>query len=92
MKENHKTFVFVIVAAMAALVAWEPWRPALSTNAAPEEVGTKLFPEFKDPLAARSLEVVTFNEVDATLRDFKVAQVNGLWSIPSHSDYPADAA
>jgi hypothetical protein len=92
MQENHKTFAFVIVAAMAALVAWEPWRPSLSLDAAPEEAGAKLFPEFKDPLAAKSLEVVTFNDVDATLRDFKVAQVNGLWSIPSHSDYPADAA
>ncbi len=92
MQENHKTLTFVLVAAMAALVAWEPWRPAVSTDAPPEEVGTKLFPDFKDPLAAKSLEVVTFNEVDATLRDFKVAQVNGVWAIPSHSDYPADAA
>ncbi len=92
MKENHKTFAFVLVAAMAALVAWEPWRPSVSTDAAPEEAGAKLFPEFKEPLSARSLEVVTFNEEDATLRDFKVAQVNGLWSIPSHNDYPADAA
>lgn len=92
MKENHKTLTFVLVAAMAALVAWEPWRPPVSTDAPPEEVGTKLFPEFKDPLAAKSLEVVTYNEEDATLRDFKVAQVNGVWAIPSHSDYPADAA
>jgi hypothetical protein len=92
MQENHKTLAFVLVAAMAGLVAWEPWRPSLATQSAPAEVGTKLFPDFKDPLAAKSLEVVTFNEVDASLRDFKVSQVNGLWSIPSHSDYPADAA
>lgn len=92
MQEQHKTLTFVLVAAIAALVAWEPWRPSLSTSNVPEGVGEKLFPEFKDPLAARSLEVVTFNEEDATLRDFKVAQQNGVWSIPSHSDYPADAA
>jgi len=92
MQENHKTLTFVLVAAMAALVAWEPWRPPVSTDAPPEEVGTRLFPDFKDPLAAKSLEVVTFNEEDATLRDFKVAQINGVWAIPSHSDYPADAA
>ena len=59
MQENHKTLTFVLVAAMAALVAWEPWRPPVSTDAPPEEVGTKLFPDFKDPLAAKSLEVVT---------------------------------
>lgn len=92
MQEQHKTLTFVLVAAIAALVAWEPWRPSLSTSNVPEGVGEKLFPEFKDPLAAKSLEVVTFNEEDATLRDFKVAQQNGVWSIPSHSDYPADAA
>jgi len=92
MQEQHKTLTFVLVAAIAALVAWEPWRPSLSTSNVPEGVGEKLFPEFKDPLAAKSLEVVTFNEEDATLRDFKVAQQNGVWSIPSHNDYPADAA
>ncbi|HEY2894408.1 MAG TPA: DUF4340 domain-containing protein [Pirellulales bacterium] len=92
MKEQHKTLTFVLVAAIAGLVAWEPWRPSLLTSNVPEGVGEKLFPEFKDPLAAKSLEVVTFNEEDATLRDFKVAQNNGVWSIPSHSDYPADAA
>lgn len=92
MQEKHKTLAFVLVAAMAALVAWEPWRPAPPSTAAPVDVGQKLFPEFKDPLAAKSLEVVTFNETNATLADFKVAQVNGVWSIPSHNNYPADAA
>lgn len=92
MQDNHKTLAFILVAGMAALVAWEPWRPAPQSTAAPAEIGQKLFPEFKDPLAAKSLEVVTFNEANATLADFKVAQVNGVWSIPSHNNYPADAA
>ena len=54
-------------------------------------MGKKLFPDFENPLAAKSLEVVTFNEDNATIRDFKVAQTKGVWSIPSHSNYPADA-
>ncbi len=90
-KESKKTLIYVLVAGMALLVAWEPWRPAPADTSVPERVGQKLFPDFSNPLAAKSLEVMTFNEADATLRDFKVAQQNGLWSIPSQSGYPADA-
>jgi hypothetical protein len=90
-KETKKTLTYLLVAGMALMVAWEPWRPAPASTAAPELVGQRLFPKFENPLAAKSLEVVTFNEENATVRDFKVAQTNGLWSIPSHSNYPADA-
>ncbi len=90
-KESKKTLIYVLVAGMALLVAWEPWRPAPADTSVPERVGQKLFPDFSNPLAAKSLEVMTFNEADATLRDFKVAQQNGVWSIPSQSGYPADA-
>ncbi len=90
-KENHKTLIYVLVAGMAVLVALEPWRPAPPDHSAPAKVGSKLFDEFKDPLAAKSLEVTKFDEDTATIRPFKVAQVNGVWSIPSHNNYPADA-
>ena len=33
-----------------------------------------------------------FDEDTATLREFEVAEQNGLWSIPSKDGYPADAA
>jgi hypothetical protein len=91
-KENRKTLTFLLVAAMALLVAWEPWRPAPMATDAPADVGQKLFPDFQNPLAAKSLEIVSFDEDTASLSDFRVAQVGGVWSIPSHSDYPADAA
>ncbi len=90
-KENQKTLIYVLVAGMALLVAWEPWRPAPPDHSAPAEVGAKLFRDFKDPLAAKNLEVTKFDEDTATIRPFKVAQVDGVWSIPSHSNYPADA-
>ncbi len=89
--DNKKTTIYVLVAGMALLVAWEPWRPSLTEHDAPAVVGTKVFSNFKDPLAAKSLEVIKFDEDTATIRPFKVAQVNGVWSIPSHSNYPADA-
>jgi hypothetical protein len=90
-KDTKKTLTFVLVAGMAVLVAWEPWRPAPLDTSVPASVGQKLFPDFSNPLAAKSLEIVKFNEETASIRDFKVAQTKGLWSIPSHSDYPADA-
>ncbi len=40
---------------------------------------------------ATSLEIIKFDEETGIPATFKVAQLNGLWSIPSHSDYPADA-
>ncbi len=90
-KERKKTLIFVLVAGMALLVAWEPWRPAPADTSVPERVGQKLFPDFTNPLAAKSLEVVTFDEESAAVSDFRVAQQNGVWSIPSHNNYPADA-
>ena len=91
-KENKKTLTYILVAGMALLVAWEPWRPAPADTSVPDQVGQQVFPKFENPLAAKSLEIVTFNEETAAIRDFKVAQTNGVWSIPSHSNYPADAA
>ena len=53
--------------------------------------GTAFFPGFNDPTMAQSLEVIDFDEETATAHPFKVQVQNGLWSIPSHYNYPADA-
>jgi len=44
-----------------------------------------------DPLAATKLQIVKFNEETASIDTFRVAQIDGVWSIPSRQDYPADA-
>ena len=90
-QETKRTIVYVLVAGMALLVAWEPWYRVPEEQSAPSEAGTKLFPKFTDPLSAASLEVLRYDEATSTIRPFKVAKVNGVWSIPSHSNYPADA-
>ena len=91
MNETAKTGIFVTVAAAVVLTAWIN-RSNLPEAAAPAEMRNQLlFPEFKDPLAAASLEIVEYDESTATPRPFKVAQVKGRWSIPSHDDYPTDA-
>ena len=55
------------------------------------DIGNILFEDFADPLDAKSLEVLRFNEELAEIQQFKVAEIDGVWSIPSHSGYPADA-
>jgi hypothetical protein len=53
--------------------------------------GETLFPAFRDPNGAASLEVIEFDPGTAAVRPFKVQNRNGLWTIPSHYDYPTDA-
>jgi hypothetical protein len=45
---------------------------------------------FTDPNSATTLEVVEFDEDTAAAATFRVTNRNGLWTIPSHHDYPAD--
>jgi len=92
MNEGAKTAIFAGVALLFGCV-WLLARPKeqeLQTN---ELVGEVLFPKFTDAGEAASLEIVRYNEELGELHPFKVAKngKTGLWSIPSHSDYPADA-
>ncbi|MCA9187419.1 MAG: DUF4340 domain-containing protein, partial [Planctomycetales bacterium] len=44
------------------------------------------------PFAAKSLKVVEYNAELGESKSFEVAQLNNQWVIPSHHNYPADAA
>ncbi len=87
--ELKKTAVFGGVALGLALLAFAT-APRRITPKDFVEVGEAFFPEFKDPTAATSLEVVSFDEATASAVPFKVVLKDGKWSIPSHYDYPAD--
>jgi hypothetical protein len=50
-----------------------------------------LFPDLSDAAKAASLEIVKYDEELATLAPFKVVQTGGVWVLPSHQNYPADA-
>ena len=95
MNESSKTAVFVAMAVVIALITLGAWKlTTLPQFSDPEKVameGKQLFPKFTDPLAATSLEIVKYDEQAALPVPFKVAQADDQWSIPSHSDYPADA-
>ncbi|MEE9602105.1 MAG: DUF4340 domain-containing protein, partial [Thermoguttaceae bacterium] len=93
MNEIAKTIVFVIVAAAAlgvALLAVHFGQSQLSVLQPEDMLGKPLFDDF-DPLKVTSLQIDKYDEATGSVTHFKVAQLNGIWSIPSHSDYPADA-
>src|SRR5271169_1389826 len=90
MNERNKTLAFVGFAALVGAVAWAT-QPTAIVDKLDAEVGTKFFPKFENPLAAKTLEITEFDEDQGALIPFKVTQVNGIWTIPSHSNYPADA-
>lgn len=90
MSDGLKTAVMVAVAA-ALVGAVYLTRATPSMQAAFSDVGEEFFAGFTDPLAARSLEVVEFDEATAAFRPFKVEFDGTRWRIPSHHNYPATA-
>jgi hypothetical protein len=94
-KEPQKTGIFAAIALVALVAALlsQPQRSTVDTSGAKAMVGKELFPEFTDPLAASSLSLVKFDEGLGTLAEFEVRKdtQSGLWTIPSHAGYPADA-
>lgn len=90
MNENKKTLVFVGVAVLAVGIAWAS-RPYVPSAGKDDVVNQPLAADLKDPLLAKSLEIIDFDESTGNQKVFKVAQVKGVWSLPSHYNYPADA-
>jgi len=92
MKESNRTLVYVAVAAASVGLAFAT---RYATEPAPlaefVNVGEPFYPTFENPNEAKSLEVIAYNEDTATIKDFRVEFKDGLWRIPSHHDYPADA-
>jgi hypothetical protein len=91
MSENAKTISFVLIGLVAISIG------ILSAPSAAEVdegtlVGTELTKKFDNPEEAKRLRIVRFDEDTATLREFEVAEQDGLWTIPSKDGYPADAA
>jgi len=72
---------------------WLQVRPAVKGRDAGTEtaVGKPLFADLSDAAKAASLEILSFDEDTATLSPFKVVKSGGVWVLPSHQNYPADA-
>lgn len=89
MNETRKTIYYIVTALVLVVLAWLTI-PRQYTPEAFLDQGQKFFPEFTDPNAATSLEVVDWDEASGRAKPFKVQFKNGRWTIPSHHDYPAD--
>lgn len=91
MTENAKTITFVVIG-LAAVALGLLTRPSSAELDEQSLVGQVLTKKFNSADDAKRLKIVRFNEDTATLREFEVAERDGLWTIPSKDGYPADAA
>ncbi|TWU22698.1 DUF4340 domain-containing protein [Bythopirellula polymerisocia] len=88
MSEMTKTLAFVVAAGLALLAAFVV-APRENSFDVESLVGQRLN-EF-DIDASKRLKIIKFDPETASTNEFEVAEDNGLWSIPSKQDYPADA-
>ena len=89
MNETAKTSIFLLLA-VALVIGAIYSRPVPTELKVGEMVGQSLFAQFTDPLAIKSLEIAKLDTAGER-SDFRIVEVNGIWSIPSHDNYPADA-
>ncbi len=92
MNEGTKTGIFAGVAVLVFGV-WLMARPSDQPLVVSGKVGEVLFEKLNDPSQAASLEILRYDEELGEIHSFEVAKngKTGLWTIPSHTDYPADA-
>ena len=86
----RKTVLFVLGGA-GMLMLGAAVQPRFTSRAEKPAADRVLFPDLSDASKAASLEIVKYDEGLATLAPFKVVQAGGVWVLPSHQNYPADA-
>ena len=93
MNDLSRTSAFVgaaVVALGIAVGVYFGTKPAVRSGGT-EKVGEVFFEDF-DIGSVTSLEVSAIDTTTQELRKFKVEKKDGLWRIPSHHNYPAEAA
>ncbi|MBA3483279.1 MAG: DUF4340 domain-containing protein [Pirellulales bacterium] len=89
MSESAKTFAFVTVGTAALVAAYFINAPKQAVSV-DKMVGTQLYADVEVD-APKRLKIVKFDRQTAETKQFEVASIDGVWSIPSKQDYPADA-
>ncbi len=86
----RRTAVFVVAGLLLLGFGWavQPRFKPATVDSAAERV---LFPALTDAEKAASLEIIRYDDELATLYPFKVIKSGGVWVLPSHQNYPADA-
>lgn len=87
---GRRTLAFVGAGAALLVAGWLA-QPRFTPARVPPAAERVLFPELSDETKATSLEIVSFDDELATLTPFKVAKAGGVWTLPAHENYPADA-
>ncbi len=88
MKESTQTLLFIAAALLSVLLATQS-QPTDETFEVDELIGESLFAGFEAD-EAKAMRIVRIDEETATMRDFEVAEKDGVWSLPSRGGYPAD--
>jgi len=74
-------------AALALLISAAVVTPERRTPAIMSDQGQPFYPNFTDPQAPRTIEIVDYDESTATPQPLKVQFQQGKWLITSHYDY-----
>ena len=93
MNESSKTIAFVSVAALMvglAVASHFMNRPKIQQDF--ELVGQPFYEDFTSSEQAEALEVAAVDTEGVSRQQFSVKNEDGLWRIPSHHNYPAEAA
>ncbi len=87
-----RTTATYLLAGFGLLLLGAAVQPRFKAARVQSEAERILFPELSDASKAAGLRIVRYDDELATLREFKVVQApNGVWVLPSHDNYPADA-
>ena len=89
MTEPIKTVAF-LGAAVALAIAASVVQPEASTPKIFSDQGAAFYPKFTDPQAAKTIEVVDYDDATATATPLKIQFEKGHWTIASHYDYPVE--
>ena len=93
MKESTKTAAFVgtaVAMLIASIVTSYNNQPTPNDDF--ETVGQPFYEGFEETNQAKSLVVTSIDPDAIKEQKFEIKQIDGLWQIPSHEGYPAEAA
>jgi len=91
--EGTKTGSLAAVVGIVALLAYVTSNGNRVNTQIKDKINKALFEKFTDPLAAASLKILRYDTPKEDYVDFELARDRkvGVWTIPSHESYPADA-
>ena len=90
MMKMSNTLLLVLIAVVLGIAAIFAVPSSVEPKAFSDQ-GELFFPGLTDPMACKELEVYEADPDTGEVKVFNVRFEKGLWRIPSHNGYPADA-